>query len=170
PNTKARAEFEQFQRDQGITEDALHRPASQVTVKWREEHALAPAVVERDGPLVDLDDRVLLEQLADTHAALLHQYKMPQLDLTQITSKIRPVTQATSRDLYDRGAAGLLFRSNHDALRCIVLFEGRARLIADGRPTPMTKNHSALVRVCGEYGLVLRSPSSSRTRRRKWQP
>ncbi len=58
---------------------------------------------------------MLLEQLADTHAPLLAAHGMPQLDLTQITSKTRPVTQAISRDLFDQDAAGVLFHSNHDA-------------------------------------------------------
>lgn len=159
PNTKARAEFIEFQLDQGVAPADVHRPASEVTVKWRQDNALASATVRRSGPLADLDDRRLLEQLADAHAAMLAAHGMPQLDVTQVTSKDRPVTQAISRDLYEHGAAGLLFRSNHDAARCIVLFEGRAELRPSAPAIPMTEDHPALLQVCGEYGLILRSPA-----------
>lgn len=157
PNTKARDDFERYQLEQGIEPTQLSRPAHDVTVRWREENALAPATVERAGALADLNDRALLEQLADTHAGLLDRFNMPQLDVTYITSKTRPVTQAISRNLYEHGAAGLLFRSNHDGRRCIVLFEGRARLRGDGRVVPMTEDHPALLQVCAEYGLILRA-------------
>lgn len=157
PNTKARAEFIEFQLAQGVSADEVHRPASEVTAKWRQENALAPGVVRRNGPLADLNNRDLLERLATTHAALLDAHDMPQLDVTQITSKDRPVTQAISRDLYERGVAGLLFSSNHDGGRCIVLFEGRAELRPRGRAIPLTEDHPALLEVCGDYGLILRS-------------
>ncbi len=171
PNTKARAEFEKFQLDQGIPPEEVHRPAREVSAAWRERNILAPAVVIRHGPLADLDDRTLLEQLADAHAALLAIHGMPQLDLTQITSKTRPVTQAISRDLFDQDAAGVLFRSNHDGRRCIVLFEGRARLEWAGPQVSMAEDHPALIQVCGEYGLILRGARLTNTATRSaWRP
>lgn len=170
PNTKTRADFEQFQLDQGVAPSLIQRPAAEVSVSWREAHALAPARVSRSGPLPNLNDRNLLERLADTHAALLTSYGMPQLDLSQITSKTRPVTQAISRDLFERGAAGLIFRSNQDSRHCIVLFEGRARLEPAGRAVPMSENHPALLRVCSEYGLILRQAVPPASPQPVWRP
>ena len=72
----------------------------------------------------------LLEELATRHATLLAEHGMAQLNISEIRSKSRPVTQAISRDLYERGAAGLLFRSNQDDKPCVVLLEGRARFVA----------------------------------------
>ena len=168
PNTKVRVEFEQFQLDQGIPP---YKPAAEVTAAWRQQNTLAPALVIRNGPLADLENRMLLEQLADKHAGLLAAHGMPQLDLTQITSKTRPVTQTISRDLFDHDAVGVKFRSNHDGRRCIVLFEGRAKLQRAGRQVSMVEDHPALVRVCGEYGLILRgSWLSNTTTWGTWRP
>lgn len=173
PNTKARADFVEFQRSQGIHSDEVHQPASEVTARWRQENALAPGVVHRTGRLADLGNRRLLEQLATAHASLLDEYGMEQLDLTNVTSKNRRVTQEIGRDLYGRGAAGLLFRSNHDGARCIVLFEGRAEMRPRGRVIPMTQDHPALLQVCGEYGLILRPARATRSRDERgpeWRP
>jgi len=74
PNAKARADFEAFQRAQGVPEADIHRPAVEVRLAWRQQHVLAPATVRRDGPLADLDDPALRERLADSHAALLAEH------------------------------------------------------------------------------------------------
>jgi hypothetical protein len=170
PNLKARAEFAQFQRDLNVKPEEIRHPARDVSAGWRARHALAPALVGRVAPLADLRQRRLLEQLADAHADLLVQHQMEQLDLSQITSKNRIVTQTVGRDLHDQGAAGLLFRSNLDGEPCIVLFEGRARLHPDGRAIPMTENHPALLHVCSDYNLVLRPATPLPGQGGRWMP
>jgi hypothetical protein len=170
PDTKTRADFEQFQLTQGVAPEEIHHPSQDVTLAWRRENTLAPAVVERNGPLADLVDRDLLEHLATQHAALLDEHNMAQLDISQITSKNRAVSQAISRDLFERGVAGLKFRSNLDAGQCIVLFETRARLQSVGRTVPLTEDHPALLKVCSEYGLVLRAPPVIHTNGSGWRP
>lgn len=170
PNAKARAGFEAFQREQGLEEGEIHRPAGEVSVAWRERHVLAPAQVRREGPLVDLDQPELLDDLTSAHAALLAQHEMQYLNISEIRSKTREVSQAVGRDLYERGAAGLLFRSNLDNGRCIVLFEGRASLEPDGRSQPLTDDLPELLTVCSEYGLVLRTPPAPTPPERPWRP
>jgi hypothetical protein len=171
PNAKARADFEQFQLAAGVAPGDIERPARTVTHAWRSRHALAPARVERDGIFVELDNPRLREQLADAHAALLAEHGMPQLDIFQRRSKDRPVTQAISRSLYERGVAGLLFRSNLDDKRCLVLFEGRARLRAFGRAKPAPEDIPDLLRVCAEYGLLLElAGATDRGEHRRWRP
>jgi hypothetical protein len=114
PEAKARADFAQFQLDQGVAVDDLEVPAAAVTPAWRAAHELAPARVERDGPLIELDEPGRLEELATRPASLLAEHGMRQLNISEICSKNRPVTQAVGRDLYERGAAGLPFRPNLD--------------------------------------------------------
>ena len=77
------------------------------------------------GALVDLDDIPSRERLARQHARLLAAHGMQHLDISEVRSRSRPVTQAISRSLYDEGAAGVRFRSNLDDQPCTALFEGR---------------------------------------------
>jgi hypothetical protein len=79
------------------------------------------------------------------------------LDIAQIRSKDRALTQAVTRFVAEQGAAGVLYGSNLDDQPCAVLFEGRARLSPiDGyKSEPLTPTHPELVAVCEEFGLVL---------------
>jgi hypothetical protein len=155
PDAKARSDFARFQLDQGIPVEDLQVPARAVSAAWRQAHELAPARVERDGPLIELDQPALLEDLATRHATLLAEHGMVHLNISEIRSKSRPVTQAIGRDLFERGAAGLLFRSNLDDRRCVVLFEGRARFVADGTPVALSEPVPELALVCAEYNLAV---------------
>jgi RES domain len=164
PSTKARADFAQFQLDQGVPVEELAIPAREVTAVWRQSHALAPGRVVRDGPLVDLDDPALLEQLATRYATLLAEHGMAQLNVSEIRSKNRPVTQTIGRDLYDRGVAGILFRSNQDNKRCIVVMEGRSRLVEDGKAIRLTEDIPELLLVCSQYNLTLKASGTPEAR------
>lgn len=155
PNAKARADFAQFQLAQGVPVDELEVPGRAVTAAWRRSHQLAPARIEHDGELVDLDDPALRETLATRHATLLAEHGMAQLNISEIRSKNRLVTQRIARDLYMRGAAGVRFRSNLDDGPCIALMEGRARFAADGEPLSLAEDLPELSRVCEEYNLAL---------------
>jgi RES domain len=155
PEAGARADFAEFQLDQGVPVEELEVPAAAVTPAWRAAHELAPARVERDDALVELDRPGLLEELATRHASLLAEHGMCQLNISEIRSKNRPVTQTIGRYLYERGAAGLVFRSNLDDHACVVLFEGRARFVPDGRPIALTEDVPELLHVCAEYRLAL---------------
>jgi hypothetical protein len=159
PNTNVRADFARFQLEQGYAPDELFMPAREVTESWRREHALVQVCLVCDGALADLDDVKLRNQLESTHADLLLSHGMKHLDISEIRSKTRPVTQAISRDLYDKGAAGLLFRSNLDDGQCVVLFEGRASLVSTDEPqTELIEEIEELEHVCSEFGLILRRP------------
>ena len=151
PNTRALAEFAH------LFGDATAIPAGEISRAWRERHALAPASIARPrGPVVDLDDVPLRARLSRRHAALLAAHGMPHLDISEVRSRTRAVTQAVSRSLYEDGAAGVRFRSNLDDQPCTALFEGRARLAPAGAPIPLTRDVPELLQVCAEYALVLR--------------
>jgi RES domain len=171
PDSRARAEYAQFQRDQGIPPEDIHQPSRTVDVEWRQSNALARATVDRNGTLVDLNDPAVLEELAGRHAELLLEHGMRYLNISEIRSKNRIVTQTISRDLYERGAAGVRFRSNQDDRLCLALMEGRARLVPAGEPIPLTEDIPELLQVCSDYGLVLkRPPQVAPAPRSSWRP
>jgi hypothetical protein len=82
---------------------------------------------------------------------------MDHLDIGDVRSTVRRVTQAVAGSLFDDGAAGLFFRSRLDDQLCIALFEGRADLAPAGVPLPLTEPLPALLQVCSEFNLVLRA-------------
>jgi hypothetical protein len=156
PNAKARAEFAAWQLEQGTAPDDLILPSQEVSAEWRELHALARGKIERSGPIVDVDRPAVRVELENRHAALLTAHGMSFLNIPEVRSRNRVVTQTIARDLYDRGAAGVRFRSAHDDRPCVALKEGRALLVPLGRPRPLTEDIPELRQVCAEYGLILR--------------
>lgn len=157
PNVNVRSDFARFQLEQGCRPDQLFVPAREVRSAWRREHVLVHANLQRDGALADLDDLVLRERLEQTHAELLLRHGMDHLDISAIRSKIRAVTQAISRDLYDQGVAGLLFKSAIDDQQCVVVFEDRGWLEDTDEPwIDLADDVDELRQVCSEFGLILR--------------
>lgn len=121
---------------------------------WLEQQALASGRLEIfSGELVDIDDPPLRTELERKHADLLAAHGMDHLDISEVRSRNRQLTQALSRDLFDRGAAGLVFRSNLDDLPCVALFEGRAAVRLEGEAQPLTDIPVELLQVCEEFGL-----------------
>jgi hypothetical protein len=132
-------------------------PAGEISRAWRRRHALAPAAIALErGTVVDLDDVPSRERLARRHARLLAAHGMEHLNISEVRSRTRPVTQAISRSLYEDGAAGVRFRSNLDDRPCTALFEGRSRLEPAGAPIVLTRDVPELLQVCAEYSLALR--------------
>ena len=148
PNATALAEFAR------IFGDSASIPAGGILEAWRQRHALAPASIALDsGALVDLDEIPSRERLARQHARLLAAHGMQHLDISEVRSRSRPVTQAISRALYDEGAAGVRFRSNLDDQSCTALFEGRGRLLPCGRAR-FRLDPDRRLRPPAEYSLV----------------
>ena len=157
PNVRRRLEFERFQLDQGLRPDELHVLTSEVRPDWRREQVLIRAeLIKPDADLANLDDPRLRHFLEQTHAELLHRHGMDHLDISQVRSKVRPVTQAISRDLYNQGAAGILFKSGIDDQQCVAIFEGRGWLEETDQPAIcLDEDLEELARVCSEFGLIL---------------
>lgn len=151
PNTKALADFENF------SDGPTHFIAGEVRWKLREEHVLVSAKISISrGEIIDIEDVTILQHLAQLHAASLHKAGIDHLNIGELRSAPRQITQAISRSLYDKGAAGILFRSKYDNQLCIALFEDRAFLTLAGDPEPLTKPLSTLLQVCSQYNLILR--------------
>ena len=139
---------------EGALDDLAPHP---VTVSWREQHVLASAQVRLDGPIVDLNEPQTRDELEKRHAALLTERGLEHLDLHEITSRRRVVTQTIAADLFDRyEAAAVRFPSRLDGRPALALFEGRGELVAAGEPIELTDPAPApLVEVCTEWGLTL---------------
>jgi hypothetical protein len=153
PNTEMLAELEElFGQDAALSE-----AAGAVTEQWRTQRVLAPASLVLDGALVDVDDPKVRAALERTHAALLARHGMAHLDISEVRSRTRAVTQRIGRALYEDGAAGVRFGSNLDDRPCIAVFEARGRLVAvvGEPPLELTTDLAILVEVCAEYGLRL---------------
>jgi hypothetical protein len=151
PNAKARAEYKEiFGND---------LPPPQVTAAWWQTKLLAQGALKiLRGSLVEIDDPTLRQRFAQRHAVLLARHGMDHLDIAQVRSKDRSVTQEVTRFVSDQGAAGIVYGSNLADQPCAALFEGRSFLVAveGSRPEPLTSSHPDLVAVCDELGLVLK--------------
>lgn len=109
-----------------------------VTAAWRRQHVLIAGDLELDGPLVDLMDVTVRQEIERRHVSLLVAHGLEHLDLHEVTTKRRAVTQTIAADLYDGGAAAVRFPSRLDGLGCVALFEGRGGVHAAGEPVVLT--------------------------------
>jgi hypothetical protein len=152
PNAKAIAELKELFGDgtpalQGVAE---------VAAEWRDAHLLCPALALSEHEFCNVDGEVGLRiELEHEFAELLAEHDMDHLDIAQVRSKDRIVTQTVSRALYERYYAGVRFGSDLDDQPCYVLFEGRAELEANGDPRELTPELEPLQQVCDEFGLKL---------------
>jgi hypothetical protein len=152
PNAKAIAELTELFGD----DTPALRGVGEVAAEWREAHLLCPALAVSRDDFCDLDAEVeLRNELEHELILLLVEHEMDHLDISQVRSRDRTVTQAMSRSLYERRYAGVRFGSNLDDEPCYALFEGRAELEPDGEPLELTSELEPLRRVCDEFGLRL---------------
>jgi RES domain len=152
-NTKALTDFQELFANEPFV------IAGQVSAEFRQKRVLAPATIRiLQGEFVDVDNVDVRTELEQRHASLLHEHGMNHLNIGEIRSDTRVVTQTISRSLYDQGAAGIVFHSRLDDCPCVALFESRANLIPAGDLEPLTDDVPELLRVCDEYNLVLRQP------------
>jgi hypothetical protein len=129
-------------------------PSQPVTQSWRRQHMLVGVCLDRDGPLLDLCDPDVRYEVETSQRPLLHAHGMDHLDLSEVTAKLRPVTQTIASVSYDVGTAGVRFPSRLDGNPCVAVFEGRGsfELVAD--PIPLTDPAPlAMQRVCKGWRL-----------------
>lgn len=130
--------------------------AEPITAQWRTQHVLAPVRLELDGPLVDLTDVPTRQEIEDRHLELLLAHGLQHLDLHEITTSRRTVTQTVAADLYDRGAAAVRFPSRLDGNVCIALFERRGAVLLTGALVALTDPPpEPLTNVTGPWRLAL---------------
>jgi RES domain len=136
------------------SEAAADLVSEQITASWRRQNVLAPAALELAGYVADLTDPGTRQQLEIIHADLLAEHGLDHLDLHEITTGRRAVTQTIAGDLYDRGASAVMFPSRLDGGKCIALFEGRGAVDIAGDVVTLTDPAPpSLVTVAREWGL-----------------
>lgn len=135
--------------------------ATPVTAAWRTQHVLVPASLSLDGALVDLTDVATRHGIEDEHASLLAEHDLSHLDLHEITTTRRAVTQTIASSLFDQGAAGVRFPSRLDGNACVVGFEGRVEIAPAGAPVSLTDPPpEPLQNVCAAWRLAI-EPSAA---------
>ncbi|HKS90605.1 MAG TPA: hypothetical protein VJQ83_01655, partial [Tepidiformaceae bacterium] len=103
--------------------------------------------------LTDVSTR---QKIEERHVELLVEHGLEHLDLLEITTSRRVITQTIAADLFDRGASTVRFPSRLDGNPCVALFEKRGTVIAAGDPVPLTDPPpEALTAVAETWGLVL---------------
>ena len=109
-----------------------------------------------DGPLIDLTDVPTRQWIENRHAELLLEYDLQHLDLHEITTSRRAVTQTIAADLYDQGVSAVRFPSRLDGDACIALFEGRGAISSAGDPIALTDRPPVqLTNVATPWSLAL---------------
>jgi len=127
-----------------------------VTAQWRSQHVLVAVALALDGPLVNLGDVPTRQELEDRHRDLLLEHGLQHLDLHEITTSRRPVTQTIAADLFDRGASAVRFPSRLDGNACVALFEGRGAAIMAGDLIALTDPPpEPLTNVTAPWRLIL---------------
>ena len=93
---------------------------------------------------------------------------MRHLDLHEITTSRRVVTQTVAADVYDYGAAAIRFPSCLDGNPCVAIFEGRGALELAGEVLPLTDPPpTALLKVVAQWRLDLQpAPAVTQAERR----
>ncbi len=132
-------------------------PTSPITARWRRNNVLIPVYLNLEGPLLDLTDHTVLRDIERYHAPTLAAAGMQHLDLHEITTRLRSVTQQIARDAYERlGASGIKFPSSRDGNACFAVFEGRGQLVAAGQPVRLTDPApESLQKVAAAWELTL---------------
>lgn len=114
-------------------------PKVAITEKWRQDNVLIPCTMTYDGRLLDLTDTSDRHETELRHAELLARYDMSHLDMHEITTRRRIVTQTIGTDAYDNlDVAAIRFASSRDGGTCLALFENRAELEQAGQPIALT--------------------------------
>ena len=89
-------------------------------------------------PLIDLTDVPTRQEIEDRDLDLLLEHGLQHLDLHEITTSRRRVTQTIAADLFDGGASAVRFPSRLDGNACVALFEDRGTVIPAGDVIALT--------------------------------
>lgn len=136
---------------------AASLPRTPITEKWRQDNVLVPCALIYEGHLLDLTDTSERQEIELRHADLLAEHGMSHLDMHEITTRRRIVTQTIATDAYDNlNVAAIRFASSVDGGTCFVLFEDRAVLEQAEVPIALTDPPpKSLVKVAADWSLHL---------------
>jgi hypothetical protein len=139
-------------------------PKAAITEKWRQDNVLVPCTMLYKGRLLDLTDPRDRRVVETRHAQLLTKHGMDHLDMHEITTRRRIVTQTIGTDAYDNlDVAAIRFASSRDAGTCFALFENRAELEQEDVPITLTDPPpQPLETVAADWGLDLAPAAPAR--------
>ncbi len=159
PNAAAIARYIRIHGQQA----AVDIPSASVSAIWRQRHVLAPARLRLDGPVLDLTDVDQRREVELRHAEVLAEHGMAHLDMHEITTPRRVVTQTIAGDAFERlGIAAIRFASRLDGMPCYALCQGRASLVSDGNSVALTDPApEALQNVTASWRLELQPTTST---------
>src|SRR4029077_8737372 len=89
-------------------------------------HCVVPTMLRLEVPVITLTEAATRQEVEHRHAELLLDYGLRHLDLHEITTSRRPVTQTIAAELFDRGAAAIRFPSRLDGNACVGCSRGAA--------------------------------------------
>jgi hypothetical protein len=138
-----------------------------VTARWRAQHVLVPVALHLDGPLIDLTDVPTRQEIEERHIAMLVEHGLEHLDLREITTGRRVITQTIAADLFDRDASAVRFPSRLDGNACVALFEGRGTARVAGDVVALTDPPpESLTAVTATWRLLLEPAPATASERR----
>jgi RES domain len=120
--------------------------------------ARGPAYCEGAHPLdddgvVDLEDLTVRRMLEERHAPLLAAYGVRHLDISQLRSRQRIVTQTIGLELFAAGIGGIRYKSTLDDGECVALFEGCVELRPYGAEQEISADDEDLVTIARQWKL-----------------
>lgn len=125
PDTRTRADYRSL--------FGVDPPDGVVARQWRADRRVGRARISApSAEFVDLEDVAVRRELEETHAALLAAHGMRHLDISQLRSDQRIVTQTIALGLRTQGKAGISYKSNIDGEVCVAVFEGRTQIMRYG--------------------------------------
>jgi hypothetical protein len=154
PNAAAIALYSQME-DAGDGMD-LHE-AGILTRTHLENRGLSPAKIRPEAVrLLAVEDLRVRRDLTKNLAPTLVAQSVNYLDLGEIRSDNRALTQAISRQAYEEGYHMLMFSSKIDGRPCFVLFENRSHLQQAGEPEPLAPDLPEIQTICELFSLRYR--------------
>ena len=118
----------------------------------------ATARALEDGEFADLEELDLRHRLERSFPALLAEHGVAHLDIGELRSARRSLTQTLAGLLFDEGFAGVVFRSKLTNGRCLAAFVGRVEFdqtrslgLLDSKPVLET----FVAPACRTLGLTL---------------
>ncbi|MGQ9676107.1 MAG: RES family NAD+ phosphorylase [Chloroflexota bacterium] len=133
---------------------------SVIPADWHRKHLLVRLRLEPGQRWLDLRDLETLQTLRVELADLAVRLGLPDIDVSTVRGQSRQFTQAVARWAYERGYAGVAYRSRFDdSFDCWAIFEG-AMFHPEGVPELIAPHDPSLRTIAELFGLSLKlSPS-----------
>ena len=148
PDTRARADYRSL--------FSVDPPPGIVPKHWRDDRRIGRArIAAPDHVIVDLEDLSVRRELEEKHAALLAAHGTRHLDISQLRSDQRIVTQTIALELWTEGKAGIAYSSNIDGQPCVAIFEDRTTIARYGPHRSISADDGDLLAATAPWNLVI---------------